>query len=425
MKLMKTVLLASAALLAATAAQATELNIWGLQAFNKQADALIKEMAEKFGEENGVDVNYVIVPANVLTQRLASAFEGKSSPDVFMQLGQNSQYYAANGMTMPIDDVLASMREKEGGIYESMVPQAIYQNEAHSVPIEIDLVPMFARKDLLKEAGVEVPATWQDLRKASQAIIKAHPQYMGLGITLSSSNDAESALRMLIWSFGGAMFGQDSSTITWNSPETVSAYQYVKDMFDEGTIPRSALTWDDGGNNTAYQTGRAAFIMNPPSVYSWMVENDKELLEDTDLINIPAGQADGESGATLLGSFSWMVSSQTEEADLAKKWINYFFNPEAYQKLIEVTGGRWYPIFPQMAKSMPLFTENPSFANFDALATNGKTIGYSGAPTPLASKVYASKTISTSIQKMLVDGMSPQEAVVWAADEIAKLAQEK
>ena len=28
------------------------------------------------------------------------------------------------------------------------------------------------------------------------------------------------------------------------------------------------------------QTGRAAFTMNPPSIYQWMVENDQDLLAD-------------------------------------------------------------------------------------------------------------------------------------------------
>ncbi|AJY44928.1 ABC transporter substrate-binding protein [Martelella endophytica] len=422
MTILKQTLLASAVVLTAAGAQAQELNIWGLQAFNQQADALIGQMAEEFGEEKGIDVNYVIVPANVLTQRLASAFEGQSSPDAFMQLGQNTQYYAAAGMTQPMDDVLESMRAHEGGIYESMVPQAIYDGEAHSVPIEIDLVPMFARKDLIEEAGMEMPTTWQELREVSKAIVEKNPQYTGLGLPLSNANDAESDLRILIWSFGGAMFADDNTTVTWNSPETIAAYQYIKDMFDEGTIPRSVLTWDDGGNNTAYQTGRAAFIMNPPSVYSWMVENDPELLEDTAIISIPAGVEGQESGSTMLGSFSWMISSQSEQADLAKEWIEFFFEPEHYQELIEVTGGRWFPIFPGMAKSMPLFTDNPAFADFDDLARNGLTIGYEGAPTPLASEVYTSKIISNSVQRMLVDGQSPEEAVQWATDQIEALA---
>ncbi|KAA3509449.1 ABC transporter substrate-binding protein [Agrobacterium rosae] len=422
----KTTLMASVlALCAATAANAADLTVWGLQAFNKDADALMGQMAKDFGKAKGIDVQYVVVPANVLTERLASAFEGKAAPDAFMQLGQNSQYYAQSGLTKPVDDILASMRARDGGVYESMVPQAIYEGHAHSVPIEIDLVPMFARKDLIGETGLPVPETWEDLRKVSQAIIKKNPQYVGLGIPLSNANDAESQLRMLFWSFGGAMFSEDSKSVTWNSPETVAAYQFIKDMYEEGTIPRNVVTWDDGGNNTAYQTGRAAFIMNPPSVYSWMVENDKKLLENSVLINIPKGPGEKGRSATLLGSFSWLVSSQTKQEALAKEWIQYFFQSENYEKLIQTTGGRWYPIFPALAKSMPLFKDNPSFANFDKLATDGLTIGFKGAPTPLASQVYTAKILSSSVQQMIVDGKSPQDAAAWAQAEVEKLASAK
>ncbi|MBO0660974.1 sugar ABC transporter substrate-binding protein [Jiella sp. MQZ9-1] len=417
----KTALLASAVVMSTSAVQAKQLTIWGLQAFNKQADALIGDMAKDFGKQHGVDVQYVVVPANVLTERLAAAFEGNSAPDVFMQLGQNSQYYAESGLIQPLDGVLTKLRAAEGGIYESLVPQAMYKGHPYSVPIEVDVVPMYARKDLLKEVGKDVPKTWEELREAAKAIVKQHPQYIGLGVPLSNANDAETDLRMLVWSFGGAMFSKDGSAITWNSPDTVAAYTFIKDMVDEGTIPRSVLTWDDGGNNTAYQTGRAAFIMNPPSVYSWMEENDKDLLSNTALINIPRGPGKDGLGATLLGSFSWLVSKKSDQADLAKQWLEYFYQPDHYKKLIEVTGGRWVPIFPQMTKTMPLFANNPAYANFDALARNGLTIGYKGAPTPLASQVYTSKILSNSVQRMLVDGDSPKDAVAWAQKQIEDL----
>ena len=422
MKKLKTAILASAMALCATVASSADLAIWGLQAFNKDADALITQMAKDFGKAQGLDVQYVIVPANVLTERLASAFEGKAAPDAFMQLGQNSQYYAQNGLTKPIDDVLAGLRARDGGIYESVVPQAIYEGKAHSVPIEIDLVPMFARKDLIAETGLPVPETWEDLRKVTQAIVKKNPHYTGLGLPLSNANDSESQLRMLFWSFGAAMFAEDGKTITWNSPETIAAYQFIKDMYAEGTIPRNVVTWDDGGNNTAYQTGRAAFIMNPPSVYSWMVENDKKLLENSALINIPKGPGEKGRSATLLGTFSWLVSSQTKKEALAKEWINFFFQPENYEKLIQTTGGRWYPVFPAVAKSMPLFRDNPSFANFHDLATNGLPIGYRGTPTPLASQVYTAKILSTSVQQVVIDGKSPHEVAQWVEAEVTKLA---
>ncbi|OSQ36435.1 ABC transporter substrate-binding protein [Thalassospira mesophila] len=421
-KIQKSLLVATALSFVGFSADAADLTIWGLQAFNKKADALIEKMATDFGKEKGIDVDYIVVPANVLTERLASAFEGHAAPDVYMQLGQKSQYYAKQGLTQPLDDVLEKLRSMDGGIYESLVPQSMYDGHVHSVPIEVDVVPMYARTDLLKTAGLEIPKTWGELRTAAQAIVKANPQYTGLGLPLSNANDAETDLRMLIWSFGGSMFSKDGSEVTWNTPDTVKAYQYIADMFEEGTIPRSALTWDDAGNNTAYQTGRAAFIMNPPSVYSWMKDNNQELLDNTALINIPSGPGANGRSATMLGSFSWLVSGETEKTDMAKDWLSYFYAPDHYKEIIQATNGRWVPIFPKLTTTMPLFTDNPAFASFDALAKSGLVDGYQGPPSPLASQVYSSKVITKSVQRMLVDGDSAADAVAWAQTQIEEMS---
>ena len=215
----------------ATPSLAADLTIWGLQSFNPQADKVVAELAKQFGKERGIDVEYVVVPGNVMSERLAAAFEGKAAPDVFAQVGQQAQYYASLGLTEPLDDVVANMRGKSGGIYEGIMPQAMYEGQAHAVPLEVDVFPMFARTDLLKEAGLEIPKTWDELRAAAKAITEKNPQVAGLGITLSNANDAEMQMRMLVWSFGGAMFSEDGKTATWNTPETVAAYQYIADMF--------------------------------------------------------------------------------------------------------------------------------------------------------------------------------------------------
>ena len=77
----------------------------------------------------------------------------------------------------------------------------------------------------------------------------------------------------------------------------------------------SALTWDDAGNNNAYQTGRAAFIINPPSVYAWMQANDKELLANTALINIPKGPGAKGKAASAIGSWLWLVPKSSKQID--------------------------------------------------------------------------------------------------------------
>ncbi|MBD9529859.1 sugar ABC transporter substrate-binding protein [Paracoccus sp. PAR01] len=424
MKKLMASLTTSVALLLPAMSHAQDLTIWAIQAFNQQADDLITQMAEEFGHERGISVEYSIVPANVLNERLAAAIQGDAMPDVFMNVGQQVQYFAKLGVTQPLDDLLSEMRAVDGGIYESTVPSVMRDGKAMALPLEVDVVPMFARKDLLEEAGLGLPKTLDELRSASQAILAKNPAITAFGLPTSEANDAETMARMVVWSFGGQMFDETGTKVTWNSPETVAAYKYIADMFAEGTIPRSTLTWDDAGNNTAYQTGRAAFIMNPPSVYSWLKENDQDLLADTALIPIPVGPGDKGRSATLLSTFSWMVSNKSDRQDDAKAWLRYFFAPDHYQKIIETVGGRWIPIYPSMTKSMPLFAENPDFANFDEMARNGVVDGFSGPPTAWAATVSTSKVVTQSIQRVLVDGETPEDAVAWAAAKIDELKVE-
>lgn len=420
MKKLAFALLASAASLLPLGAQAQDLTIWALQAFNQKADDLITQMAQDFGKERGISVEYVVVPANVLTERLAAAIQGGAAPDVFMQVGQQAQYYASLGVTMPLDDILEQMRAVEGGIYESTTPQAMYEGHAHAIPLEVDVVPMFARKDLLEEVGLGLPTTLEELRTASQKILEKDPSLTAFGLPTSTANDSESLIRMIVWSFGGAMFDETGSKITWNSPETVAAYQFIADMFAEGTIPRSTLTWDDAGNNTAYQTGRAAFIMNPPSVYQWMVENDPDLLADTAMIAMPKGPGEKGRSAGSIASFSWLVSKDTDRPDDAKAWLSYFFEPSRYEQIIATVGGRWLPIYPALFEKMPLFADNPDFAELGKMAENGVIDGYAGPPTAKAAAVFNAKIVTQSIQRMLVDGASAADAVAWAQAEMEK-----
>lgn len=424
MKKLTFALMVSAATLLPSVVQAADLTIWALPAFNQKSDELLTQMAQEFGKERGITVEYTVVPGNVISEQLAAALQGGALPDVFMQVGNMVQYYANLGVTMPLDDTLTEMRAVGGGIYENTVSAVMYKGAAHGAPLEVDVVPMFARKDLLEQVGLGLPTTLEEFRAAAQAILKADPTITAFGHPTSTSNDSESQTRMILWSFGAEMFNADGTEATWNSPETVAGYQFIADMFAEGTIPRSTLTWDDAGNNTAYQTGRAAFILNPPSVYQWMVDNDRDLLAKTTLIPMPKGPGENGRSATSIGAFSWMINKDTPRAEDAKAWLKYFFEPTRYEQIINTVGGRWLPIYPALLDSMPLFADNPDFAQFGEMAKNGIIDGYAGPPSSWVAAVFNAKIVTQSIQRMLVDGTSAADAVAWAQAEIEKLKTE-
>ncbi|MCA0423959.1 MAG: hypothetical protein LCH61_11645 [Proteobacteria bacterium] len=83
------------------------------------------------------------------------------------------------------------------------------------------------------------------------------------------------------------------------------------------------------------------------------------------------------------------------------------------------------PIYPALTKSMPLFAKTPAFAAFDDLARNGLVDGYAGEASAASAAVFQAKVVTQSVQKMLVDGMSPENAVAWAQQQIETISKAK
>jgi multiple sugar transport system substrate-binding protein len=424
MKILGLAAAALAASIGAGTARAADLTVWGLQAFNQAADQYIGEMVKRFAATKHIDAEYVVVPATVLNDRLAAAFQGGAPPDAFMQVSQRAQFYIGNGLVVPLDDVLADIRKVDGGIVENQLAAGRSGNTIQALPLEVDVDPMFVRKDLLDEIGKPVPRSWDELREDAKLIQAKHPQIAGFGMTVSNSNDAEGQIRNLVWSFGGKVMAEDGRTVVFDSPETRAAYQFVADMFlQDRTIPRAALTWDDSGNNIAYQTGRAAFVINPPSVWYWMVDNDKTLLGNSMMVSVPKGPGPNGKVGNAVGSWVWQVSKASKQQALARDWLRYFYEPDHYRAVIEKVGGRWAPIYPRMFDTLPMFSSNPAFKDFKTLANEGFLDGYAGPPNVLSGKVFDANILTKVLQKVLVDRTPVNEAVPWGQQEIEKLAK--
>lgn len=422
--------LATAAVLAASLlgtrlAQAADLTIWALQTFNPQADQYIAQLAQDFGESRGITIDYVATNQTVIGERLAAGLQGgQLLPDVFMLVSLKAQSYIGQDLTLPLDDVLADLRKVPGGIFENQLSAGGYQGAQHALPAQVDVVPIFARKDLLDDVGKPPPATWDELREAAK-LIQAKDRYMdAFGMTVSTSPDAESQIRNMIWSFGGQVMAEDGKTVVFDSPETRAAYQFVADLFlVDRTIPRAALVWDDTGNNIAYQTGRSAFVINPPSIYYWMLASDQWLLANSILISIPKGPGPKGQAGNIASSWVWLVLKQSRHPDWAKDWLRYFYEPARYRKVIERVNGRWLPIYPAMVDQIPLFAADPHFENFRQLAEEGFVDGHAGLPNLLAGQVYDARILTKVLQKVLIDETSVADAVTWGQQEIETLAK--
>jgi ABC-type glycerol-3-phosphate transport system substrate-binding protein len=228
----------------------------------------------------------------------------------------------------------------------------------------------------------------------------------------SGGGDAEAMVRQVVMTHGGIVVDKDMK-VTVNSPQTLAALNFIVKLYKEGLCPPDAVTWDDMGNNVAYEAGSVGIIHNTMSVFSKLRTENHPLFPKTKILPYPAGPA----GRFLMASGSTaLIFKNGKQTEMAKKFMIEFFEMGYYTKLVEAIGGMWVPTVQGAEKTA--FWQDPINKGFYDTVANA--IGPGTWPAPdneLTAQISAQQTGVKAVQKILLQGMDPQQALnEWEAD---------
>lgn len=393
-----------------------KLVFWGKQALDRDTDDLINDIVTAWGEKNGVEVEYITVTSEVQKEKYAAAFETRTAPDIIMMDADFCKFYASKGVLRPVDEFYDELKTRAGGMFEAPLPILQYEDALYGIPFQNDIYFFYARNDLVEGVGANLPQTWEEVHQVSLKI-KDEYNIAPFGHPLNEINDNEYSLRIMMWAFEAYAFDEEGN-VAFNRPESVELFKFIKAMYEDGTIPRGATTWDDAGNNKAYQTQQAAFIINPGSVYRWMVENAPELLEKTALTRMPAGPGGERSNLTTCWSVS--ITQDAKDPELARELLRDFYLPENYNRIIESAGGRFLPVYRDLFET-DFWKANEKLSELPGMLEDAKVIGHPGPVTTAASEVLVQRVISNALLEVLVKGMSAEDAVAMAAEKMQQI----
>ncbi len=181
-------------------------------------------------------------------------------------------------------------------------------------------------------------------------------------------------------------------------------------------IPRGCISWNNSGNNKAFQSGQIAYALNPTSIYSSLIKNESKFLDKTSLFSPPGGPAGRHRG---LYTDYYSVFKLSKNAELAKGLIEHFLEPENYSRFIVEAGGRYFPAYPSMVDD-PFWTSKPAFADLIKTVKEGHTLFWPGKLTPALGEVITQTMVQKELHNVLVEGKDPANAV---ADVQAKMVE--
>lgn len=260
---------------------------------------------------------------------------------------------------------------------------------------------------MLEEVGVtdpenNFPKTWEELYEVGKKLKEmGKPIGQSLG---QSPSDPITFVYSLMWSYGAKEVEEDGKTVAFDTESFRDGLgKFVQgwaDAFDE-----SGLGWDDSTNNAAYLSGEVSMTLNGSSIYLAASDpegenSNPELAEDTFHAPLPAGP-DGQHA--LLGSRSYGILDYSPNQDVARSFLEWWFQEEQYVSWLEVYEGYIVPPGPAFIENR-VFTEDPKLAEFVKIVEIGRNKGFAGPSNQKAAQAAAQYVVLNAVAGAVQSG---------------------
>ncbi|MFD5316369.1 extracellular solute-binding protein [Streptomyces sp. NPDC127098] len=237
-----------------------------------------QEFFERCAEPLGLRVEQISVPADQVASKALRMASSDSLPDILELDGSQVPQFAETGGLLPIG---------EAGVDTSVFSESAnslgsFDGTQYGVARSVNSLALIYNVDMLAEAGLEPPTTWEELETTAAALTRGDTY----GMAFSASPNADGVYQFLpfFWSAGGDEAHLDDGA-------GVPALQLWKDLVDAGSASRSVVNWNQQDVNDQFISGRAAMMINGP----WQVPVlDGQTDVDWAVASIPVPQAGGD-----------------------------------------------------------------------------------------------------------------------------------
>lgn len=393
----------------APAEEARALTVWAHRSFAPPADDVLLANIDKWGEENGVELEVVAeIEVPTMNERLMAAIESRVLPDVTAIAGGRVALHYPAGVYRDVSDLYSEFAETYGGFFRPAEQTATIDGQQWVIPYSIDSSLMYYRQDILDAKGLALPTTWEEYASTMLAA-QEPPDTYGAGIALNKeATDCNGTFTNMLYSFGASYVAEDGTTVVINSQETRDWLTFiVEDMYNQGIFPPGAFEWDNASNNAAYQDETAISINNPASVLVWLLDNKPELAEATAVQALPAGPNGSFNSAGTRVAWAIMNTSSEQRQELGVELLRYLMEPEQFEPWIELAFAA--PAVEQYAE-MEIW-QDPKRAGFLDAAKNGVLTGYPGPLNSAASELDTLVPATSMVLRVIIDGWSVDEAI--------------
>lgn len=388
-----------------TAAKAENITIrmWTfLDPTNKEngRSVALQQMIDEFEAENP-GVKIVVEPQDwaTMTGKFLAASATGDAPDV-MWCARDEMYGVLNaGALEPLENLFLGdwTAEEIDDVDDAFFRFGERDGKHYTLTLNKNCTGLFYREDLLKEAGLSVPTTFDELYNNAKALTGKDAsgiQRYGLGMSFSTeTNDAQAIVNWLLQE-NGDLFNPDG-TANWANEAGVTAVNWVKNCIDTGVTPTESINTTIEDIYTEFSAGKYAMsiasavrLANLRSTASF----DGNTIQFTSL-----------PGGTIIDGWFVGVWSGSKHKEEAGKFLEKMYSPESDMKWIELGGQA--PCRKSTVESLEITDENKY------MAAMIEAFGEGWLPSNKEAFVGWKLDLNYPIQNVMTEGADPLAAL--------------
>ena len=383
----------------------------------------IQKAADEFMKKNPkVHIKIETFSWNDFYTKWTTGLSSGNVPDLSTALPNQVMEMINSDALVPLNDSIDKIGKDR--FSEKALGEAKIEDNYYSVPLYAHAQVMWVRTDLLKEKGIEVPKTWDQLYEASKKLT-ADGNY-GLSVPLGTNDFmATRFLNFYVRSAGESLLTKDLKA-NLTSKTAQDGIKYWVKMYKE-TSPSDSLNFNVLQQATLFYQGKTAFDFNSGFHIGGVNTNSPQLLDSIDAYPIPKMKESDKDQGIETSNVPMVVWKNSKHPEVAKAFMEYLFEEKNYVNFLNSTPVGMLPTITGIS-DLKEYKDNETrqkFQHAEEVITEamkkGTAIGYENKPSVQAGLMTNQHIIEQMFQDIITNGTDPMKAAQNAEKQLNDL----
>ncbi len=264
---------------------------------------VIKALIDKtFTNKTGISVNVMIVDMGTLLQATLAG----QGPDVAIQVGNDlPMNYGLRNAVADLSQ-FGDLNEVTSRFYPSAMEAFQFNGATYGLPETQTFPMMFYRKDILKELGLEIPTTWDEVKVVMTVLSK---NQMEIGML-----PGENVFAMILYQNGGSYYNEDASRSALDSDAAINAFKEYCEFYTDYKLDQATVV------DERFRLGECPIIIADYTLYNNLQVSAPDIKGLWGMAPVPGVALEDGTVDNTVGSTGQACIMMQDNADTDASW---------------------------------------------------------------------------------------------------------